>query len=176
MILPILFMLPAAVLTNPLIDHAVLYKRATGATVTIPQATPTGTACTSTGSSGSGGFNIPNSEFEKATAGCTGVQAFGTNFTRNEILDGICKPFTLIFARGTLEDPNMGNLVGPPLVYALNATFGTENVAVQGVNHYPADEAGYCAGGSRSGSEELAAVHIALSSCHCNHRADKSYS
>ncbi|KAK5134223.1 hypothetical protein LTR08_006766 [Meristemomyces frigidus] len=82
----------------------------------------------------------------------------GTNDTRNDILNGACKPFTLIFARGTSEYPNLGNLVGPPFVYALDATFGSNNVAVQGVNNYPADAVEYCEGGSLTGSEDLVSL------------------
>lgn len=89
---------------------------------------------------------------------CPAIQPRGTNFTRNDIVDGICKPITLIFARGTTEDANLGNLVGPPFISALNATFGAENVAVQGVNDYAAIGPEYCAGGSLTGSENLAMV------------------
>lgn len=82
-----------------------------------------------------------------------------------------CKEFTLIFARGTGEDPNLGNLVGPPFVYALNATFGTANVAVQGVNNYPATDATYCGGGSLTGSQNLASVYAPIpSSIRSSHR------
>lgn len=101
---------------------------------------------------------ISETEIAEAVAGCQCIEPAGANDTRNDIVDGICKPFTLLFARGTGEDPNLGNLVGPPFVCALNATFGTENVAVQGVNNYPADDAGFCAGGSSTGSQNLAQV------------------
>lgn len=93
-----------------------------------------------------------------AVAGCVGVETAGTDDTRNDIVAGICKPFTLIFARGTGEDPNLGNIVGPPFVVALNAVFGADNVAVQGVNNYPADVVGFCEGGSATGAQNLAQV------------------
>ena len=78
--------------------------------------------------------------------------------TRNDIVSGICKPLTLIFARGTTEQGNIGSIVGPPFVLALQNAFGADNVAVQGVNNYPATTDDYCAGGSLSGSQNLAAV------------------
>ena len=134
-------------------DHALLYERAAAATV--PEATPTGPFC----SPGATVTATPPSasEIAKAVAGCNGVAPAGA--TRNDIVDGLpCKPFTLLFARGTTEQGNIGNIVGPPFVVALNAAFGANNVAVQGVNDYPADTAGYCAGGSLSGSQNLANV------------------
>lgn len=121
---------------------------------TVPVATPTGAAC-------AGSTEAPPStptNLAQAVAGCANVQPTGANYTRNDILDGICKPFTLIFARGTYEDPNLGNIVGPSYVDALDKTFGAENVAVQGVNDYPALGTDYCVGGSLTGSENLASV------------------
>ncbi|KAK4545991.1 hypothetical protein LTR36_002555 [Oleoguttula mirabilis] len=153
-ILPLL--LSTLALANPIADHVAIYDRAT--TVVpgkVPETTPTGTACTATNAVA---VPISSTEIAEAVAGCVGVVAADTNDTRNDILDGICKPFTLIFARGTGEDPNLGNLVGPPFVYALNATFGASNVAVQGVNNYAADDAGYCEGGSLTGSQDLASL------------------
>lgn len=147
--------LPALALANPLTEYAGLYERASVVAGKVPETTPTGTACTATTAPTS---TITPTELELAVAGCTGIMPAGTDDTRNDILNGICKPFTLIFARGTTEDPNLGNIVGPPFVYALNATFGTSNVAVQGVNNYLADDAGYCEGGSLTGSEDLASV------------------
>lgn len=129
-------------------DGLALEGRQAGTTIIPACATLTSTATPT----------ISALELYEATLGCTGVQATGTNDTRNDILNGICKPFTLIFARGTGEDPNLGNLVGPPFIYALNATFGTKNVAVQGVNNYPADDAGFCAGGSSTGTADLVTV------------------
>jgi len=122
---------------------------------TIPVATPTGAACAgSTATSTALPTNLG-----QAVAGCPNIQPSGTNLTRNDILDGICKPFTLIFARGTHEDPNLGNIVGPSFVSALDAAFGgAGNVGVQGVNDYPAVGTDYCLGGSLSGSENLASV------------------
>lgn len=68
----------------------------------------------------------------------------------------MCKAFTLIFARGTTENGNIGDIVGPPFVAALNSMLGSSQVAVQGVNNYPADIAGFEAGGSATGSQNMA--------------------
>lgn len=48
--------------------------------------------------------------------------------------------------------------VGPPFLTALEATFGANNVAAQGVNNYAAIGAEYCTGGSLTGSQNLAQV------------------
>lgn len=95
-------------------------------------------------------------EISSAVAGCSNIELQGV--TANDILDGVCKPFTLIFARGTLESGNLGGIVGPPLVAALQSRLGANNVAVQGVNNYPADIAGFFAGGSATGSADMASV------------------
>jgi cutinase len=61
--------------------------------------------------------------------------------TATDVTDGVCKPVTLIFARGTTEPGNMGSVVGPPLATSMQAAFGADKVAVQGVD-YPANFAG----------------------------------
>jgi cutinase len=53
----------------------------------------------------------------------------------NDIVNNLCKPLTLIFARGALEPGNMGLLVGSQLSTALKEAVGEENVAVQGVEY-----------------------------------------
>ena len=140
----------AVVTPAPVANYQALQERAG----TTP--TPTGTVCTATNAA----ISISPTLLAEAVAGCVGVQPLGANDTRNDILNGICKPFTLIFARGTSEDPNLGNIVGPPFIDALNATFGTNNVAVQGVNNYPASGPEYCVGGSPEGSQNLAQVSV----------------
>lgn len=135
---------PAAV-----VDHVQDLQERAGTTPT-----PTGTACLATTSPAP----VDPTLIAEAVAGCVGVLPVGTDDTRNDIVNGVCKKFTLIFARGTGEDPNLGNLVGPPFIDALNATFGTSNVAVQGVNNYPASPAEFCIGGSPEGSQNLAQV------------------
>ncbi|KAI9713722.1 MAG: hypothetical protein M1812_006560 [Candelaria pacifica] len=76
--------------------------------------------------------------------------------TRNE-LSSACKPVTVIFARGTIELGNVGNLAGPPFFNALDDAIGATNVAYQGVD-YPADVLGYLAGGSTAGAAKLASL------------------
>lgn len=60
----------------------------------------------------------------------------------------------------TLEDGNIGGIVGPPFVAALKSKLGASNVAVQGVNNYPADIPGFLAGGSATGSANMASVRL----------------
>lgn len=61
----------------------------------------------------------------------------------------------MVFARGTTEPGNVGILVGPPFLEALDAAVGDANVAVQGVNNYAADVQGYLAGGDAKGSADM---------------------
>lgn len=84
---------------------------------------------------------------------------------RNELLNGPCKKVTVIFARGTGEDGNVGRLVGPPFFNALTGRIGDMNVAVQGVD-YPANLAGYAVGGDPAGASKLASLaNTAASKC-----------
>jgi cutinase len=73
------------------------------------------------------------------------VVAAATGSTAKDVENGICKPVTLIFARGSTETGNMGTVVGPPLANAMMAALGAGQVAVQGVN-YPADIPGAVTG------------------------------
>ena len=145
----------ALALANPVVtpaavaDHVQNLEERAGTTPT-----PTGTACLATTSPAP----VNPTLIAEAVAGCVGVLPAGTDDTRNDIVNGVCKQFTLIFARGTSEDPNLGNLVGPPFIDALNVTFGSNNVAVQGVNNYPASVAEFCIGGSPEGAQNLAQV------------------
>lgn len=58
-------------------------------------------------------------------------------------LSGSCKPITMIFAKGTGENGNVGDgsSPGPALIAQVRKIHGTENVAVQGVA-YVADVKG----------------------------------
>ncbi|KAH8702379.1 putative cutinase [Talaromyces proteolyticus] len=86
--------------------------------------------------------------------------------TENELGSGSCAEYTLIFARGTSEPGNMGVLVGPPLVWALQDIVGTSGLTIQGVNDYSASVAGYLAGGDADGSSNMASlISQAYSSC-----------
>lgn len=66
-----------------------------------------------------------------------------------------CKAMVVIFARGTTEPPPIGLIAGPPLQDALEAQMGAGNVDFQGVD-YPADVAGFLAGGDAGGSKDMA--------------------
>lgn len=74
------------------------------------------------------------------------------------MINGVCKNLTLIFARGTTENGNIGDIVGPPFVDALVSMLGEAQVAVQGVNNYLANVQGFLAGGSATGSQDMAAL------------------
>jgi hypothetical protein len=69
-------------------------------------------------------------------------------------LSGPCKPYTVIFARGTTESGNVGAVAGPPFFQALASRVGSGNLAVQGVN-YAADVAGFLVGGDPVGSRTM---------------------
>lgn len=116
---------------------ALLVASSHAAPPTVPEATPTCPAKANP---------LPSkAEIEKAVAGCDGVTLKGV--VKNDIIDGICKPVTLLFARGTGETGNIGELVGPPFALALEKEFGKGNVAVQGVNDYSATTTQFCEGG-----------------------------
>jgi cutinase len=84
--------------------------------------------------------------------------------TRND-LSGPCKPVTVIFARGTVEPGNVGDLAGPEFFDALNLYLGSSNVAVQGVD-YAASIPGYLEGGDPAGAATLASLtNEAASKC-----------
>ncbi len=78
---------------------------------------------------------------------------------------GLCRPVTVIFARGTSELGNVGSLAGPPFFNALDAAIGVQNVGVQGVP-YPATIGAYLTGGDVGGGKTLAALtQQAMSQC-----------
>lgn len=53
-----------------------------------------------------------------------------------DVDDGVCAPLTLLFARGTIDPGNLGQVIGPPLCGNLSVLLNG-NVALQGVP-YPA--------------------------------------
>lgn len=72
---------------------------------------------------------------------------------------------TVIYARGTTEQGNVGSVAGPPFFDALDAMMGAGNVKVQGVK-YPADIAGFLAGGDAGGTGTMASmVKAAVAAC-----------
>ena len=147
--------LPILALANPVfLPSRTLEERQNPA---VPVQIPTGTACQGVPAASP----VTDAQLAAAVAPCIGVQAAGSDFTRNDVVNGVCKKETFIFARGTTEDPNLGNIVGPPFLTALNAVFGgSKNVAAQGVNNYAAIGAEYCAGGSLTGAQNLADVSL----------------
>lgn len=100
--------------------------------------------------------NVKYQGFEQMSSLSTEVaKRQSVSNTRNEL--GLCRPITVIFARGTTEPGNVGALTGPPFFNALDAVIGTQNVGIQGVP-YPASIAGYLAGGDAGGSANLATL------------------
>lgn len=103
---------------------------------------------------------LPVAEAEAEAAPLDAAPVFarqlGSATTQNDILNNKpCKPVTILFARGTTEAGNVGSLTGPPFFSAVASAIGSTNLAVQGVD-YPADVAGFLAGGSASGSTTFA--------------------
>ncbi|KAG9243069.1 hypothetical protein BJ878DRAFT_543633 [Calycina marina] len=49
----------------------------------------------------------------------------------NEFVDGGCKDTIFIFARGTTENINMGEIVGPRTIQALKTSLGSTKVEIQ---------------------------------------------
>lgn len=89
----------------------------------------------------------------------------GEQITYNE-LSSTCTAYTLIFARGTTEPGNVGILVGPPFIMALDAKLGSSALTVQGVNSYAASIDGYLAGGDATGSATMASeIESAKAKC-----------
>lgn len=87
------------------------------------------------------------------------------DMTQNDVKNGECKPTTILFARGTTEQGNMGTLTGPPFVQAVGQAVGADNVAVQGID-YPADIPGFLAGGDAGGSATMAGlVSMVMATC-----------
>ena len=145
------FILPALALANPVPSPTLEGRQSP----VVPVQIPTGTACQGVPPA----TTITPAQLAAAVAPCIGVQPSGSDFTRNDVVNGVCKKETFIFARGTTEDPNLGNIVGPPFLVALNVAFGgSKNVAAQGVNNYQAIGPEYCTGGSLTASQDLADV------------------
>ncbi|KAK2013103.1 cutinase [Colletotrichum eremochloae] len=68
-----------------------------------------------------------------------------------------CPNIAVIYARGTNEPGNVGFLTGPPFFDALKTYVnGTGTLSIQGVNQYPAEPAGFFAGGSTTGATAAA--------------------
>jgi cutinase len=88
-----------------------------------------------------------------------------TGSTYNQLIDGTpCRAVTLIYARGTSQQGNVGDpaAVGPLFFNALVQRIGTGNLAVQGVT-YSASIAGFLAGGDAAGSRTMASLTAQVS-------------
>lgn len=98
-----------------------------------------------------------------AASGIVEVQSFSNGLSKRQSLAvtenqlSLCRPVTVIFARGTIELGNVGSLAGPPFFNALGDAIGYSNVAIQGVD-YPATILGYLEGGDKGGATKLAAL------------------
>lgn len=75
--------------------------------------------------------------------------------TYNDLADGKCAPFILLFARGTNGTGNVGEGVGPALIKELTA-LRPGQFMVQGTNNYPATIPEYLLGGSATGAASMA--------------------
>lgn len=79
--------------------------------------------------------------------------------TYNQLTDGTaCRPVTVIYARGTSQAGNVGDsaAVGPLFFNNIASRIGgTSQLAIQGVS-YPANVAGFLAGGDAAGSTTMA--------------------
>lgn len=76
------------------------------------------------------------------------------NATENGLAEG-CRPYTLIFAKGTDEGGNVGDgsSPGPALISEVRKAVGAKNIAVQGID-YDATVDGFFVGGDSEGSEK----------------------
>ena len=81
-----------------------------------------------------------------------------TSNTYNQLTDGTaCRPITVIYARGTTQDGNVGapDVEGPTFFNALASRVGGESrLAIQGVT-YPANVLGFLAGGDAAGATTM---------------------
>lgn len=106
-----------------------------------------------------GNFNIIAEAEQEAAA--------NNDFTdsSNDVVNGNCGSVTVIFARGTFESGNVGNLVGPPFFGALKKALPADDISVQGVD-YPASVVGYLEGGDVDGAATLAShAQAAVKNC-----------
>ncbi|KUJ24487.1 putative cutinase 3 [Mollisia scopiformis] len=77
-------------------------------------------------------LNTARLDAARAGAARLDTRQDGTD-TSNDLVDGICREVTFIFARGSLEAGNMGSIVGPQVCTDLQSTLSTDTVACQGV-------------------------------------------
>jgi hypothetical protein len=82
------------------------------------------------------------------------VKRAGT--TQTDLIDGKCGSVIFIYARGTTQEGNIGQNPGVALTAALQSAI--PSTIIQGVLPYPADVAGYLAGGSSEGAQAMASL------------------
>ncbi|CAF9934043.1 MAG: hypothetical protein HETSPECPRED_009085 [Heterodermia speciosa] len=88
----------------------------------------------------------------------------GSNTANDVTNKAACKAITVIFARGTGESGNIGSVIGPPLLKALQSKVGAGKVAYQGVP-YAASAAGNAQQGGNGGALMTSLVQQALQQC-----------
>ncbi|KAI0195039.1 cutinase [Astrocystis sublimbata] len=94
-------------------------------------------------------------------------QSSRTRSTENELINGGCKDFTFIFARGSTETGNMGTIVGPDVGDQLKKRLGANNVAIQGVNYDAAIQPNFLRGGTDAESEQAMKDLLSLANSKC---------
>ena len=94
----------------------------------------------------------PASEADAAAADLEARQLGGSGTTRNDLVGGKCGHAVVVFARGTTEAGNVGQVAGPPFFDALAAR--VPELTVQGVD-YPAGVGGIVEGGDKAGTSKM---------------------
>ncbi|KAB8213516.1 cutinase-domain-containing protein [Aspergillus novoparasiticus] len=108
-------------------------------------------------------YGVPSLEKPRGPE-CSG-KFFHAGYRDDIVQCELCREFTLIYARGTFENGNIGSFVGPPLISALSTALSPSKLAVQGVV-YAADVEGYFAGGDREGAKTIVSlVKLAKTAC-----------
>ncbi|RDW57369.1 cutinase-4 [Coleophoma crateriformis] len=74
---------------------------------------------------------VPNAAIVEASR--LELEARQSGDTSDDLVNGICRQVTFIFARGSTESGNMGTVVGPQTCASLQDILGASNVACQGV-------------------------------------------
>ncbi|WPH04379.1 Hypothetical protein R9X50_00727000 [Acrodontium crateriforme] len=87
--------------------------------------------------------------------------AFSIDATQN--LSG-CSDVTLLFARGTCDDGNIGALVGAPFVDALRTALNGRSLGVQGID-YPASVDGYLTNEPQGGQLMATTIRNTIDQC-----------
>ncbi|KAF2125341.1 carbohydrate esterase family 5 protein [Dothidotthia symphoricarpi CBS 119687] len=89
----------------------------------------------------------------------------GGGTTENGVTNNnCCTDITVIFARGTGEQGNVGYVAGPPMFKSLRTKLGASRVTIQGVD-YPASSAGNSNQGADGGPKMAQLVATALKQC-----------